>query len=178
MGGVHLDASRRGSQLRLLSAVDQSNVKGPSHEELVAHLVRSMEQRGLEIVAADAPGYRKPRHVKAGLRRLRFRPDVVARDGRRTIFGVAKSEAEASQGDLRDQLETFAGKCRMVVICVPERAADQAKATLFLNADMLHWRKMRLLRHPGTEWQEVRRSRTAAGQPIFNDAVRVVIERA
>ena len=150
-----------------------------SHEELVEHLVRSMEEQGLSVVAADAPGYRKPRHVKSGLRRSKFRPDVVARDGRRTIFGVARSEAEATQGDLRDQLETFAGNCRMVVICVPEKAANQAMDALFQNADMLHWRKMRLLRHPGTRWQEVPRPRRAMGQPTFNHvSVRVVIEQA
>src|SRR5881398_2873222 len=129
-------------------------VKGALQEELVGHLVRCMEREGLTIEAAHAPGYRKPGNVKPGLSRSRFRPDVVARDGRRTIFGVAKSEAEASKGYVRDQLETFAGKCRMLVICIPEEAANQAVERLFHNPEMQHWRKMRLLRHPDTNWQE------------------------
>jgi hypothetical protein len=145
------------------------------HKELVEHLVRSMEHEGLTIDAADAPGYRKPGNVKSGRRRARFRPDVVARDGRRTIFGVVKSEAEARDGQLRDQLETFAGKCRMVVICIPEEAARQTVDALFQNADMPHWRKMRLLRHPDTKWQEA--PRPAKGRPPSTmPDVKVVIE--
>jgi hypothetical protein len=153
-------------------------VKGPLHEELVAHLVRCMEREGLTIEAADAPGYRKPGHVKPGLRRSRFRPDVVARDGRRTIFGVAKSEAEASQAYVPDQLETFAGKCRILVICIPQDAADQTVDTLFRNADMLHSQKLRLLRHLDSKWQEVPRTPQATRRPNSDHvSVRVMVER-
>jgi hypothetical protein len=142
----------------------QSKVKGPLHEELVWHLVLCMKQEGLTIEAADVPGYRRPGVVKPGLLKSRFRPDVVARDGRRTIFGVAKSAPEASRADVRDQLETFASKCRMLVICIPQEAANQVVSALFHNADMPHWRKMRLLRHPDPKWQEVpRRPRGSAG---------------
>jgi hypothetical protein len=154
----------------------KTKAEGPLHEELVEHLVRSMEQEGFTIEAADAPGYQKPGHVKPGLRRSRFRPDVVARDGRRTIFGVAKSEGEASKPYVRDQLETFAGKCRMLVICIPEEAADQAVDTLFHNADMLHSQRMRLLRHPDTKWQEVPRRPQATRRPD-HVSVRVMNER-
>ena len=149
-----------------------------SHEELVAHMVRCMEQEGLTIEAADAPGYPKPGHVKAGLRRSRFRPDVVARDGRRTIFGVAKSEAEASKAYVRDQLETFATKCRMLVICIPQEAADQAVDALFANTDMLGRGKMRLLRHLDSKWREVPRTPQETRLPTFDHAsVRVMVER-
>ena len=155
----------------------RNKAEGPLHGELVEHLVRSMEREGLKIEAADAPGYRKPGYLKSGLRRSRLRPDVVARDGRRTIFGVATSEAEASKADVRDQLETFAGKCRMLVICIPEEGANQAVDTLFRKADMLNWRKMRLLRHPATTWQEAPRRPQASRRPAFDYAsVRVVVD--
>jgi hypothetical protein len=153
-------------------------VKGPSREELVAHLVRCMEQEGLTIEAAAAPGYPKPGHVKAGLRRSRLRPDVVARDGRRAIFGVAKTEAEASNAYVRDHLETFASKCRMLVICIPQEAADQAVDALFDDRDMLHSRKMRLLRHLDSKWQEVPRTARATKRPTFDHvSVRIMGER-
>ena len=150
----------------------KSKAQGPSHGELVAHLLRSMEQEGLTIEAADAPGHRK---VKAGLRRSRSRPDVVARDGRRAIFGVAKSAADASKADAQDQLEALAGKCRMLVICIPKEAADQAVDTLFQNADMPLRRKMRLLRYPEARWQELPRRQQATRPPA--PGVRVVVER-
>ena len=157
--------------------MDKGNgkAKGPSHQELVEHLIRSMEQEGLTIEAADAPGHRRPGHVKAGLRRSRFRPDVVARDGRRTIFGVAKSEAEASHRYVRDQLETFAGKCRMLVVCIPRESAHPAVDALFDDADMLRWRKVRLLRHPDTRWQAVHRTRQAALRPTSDHASVIVV---
>jgi hypothetical protein len=152
--------------------VDKGNrkAKGPLHEELVEHLMHSMEQEGLTIEAADAPGHRRPGHVKAGLRRSRFRPDVVALDGRRTIFGVAMTEAEASNAYVRNQLETFAGKCRMLVICIPQEAADQAVDALFHDADMLRRRKMRLLRYPDTKWQELPRTPQGTTRPSFDHA--------
>ena len=154
-------------------AKDKSKAKGPSHDELVAHLVRCMEQEGLTIEAADAPGHKRPGHVKSGLPRSRFRPDVVARDGRRTIFGVAKSEAEASRAHVREQLETFSGKCRMLVICIPQEGADRAVDALFLNKDMVGRQKMRLLRYPDTKWQEVSKTPQATRQRA--DHVSVVI---
>lgn len=159
-------------------AIDKKRGKaeGPSRAELVEHLVRCMEQQGLTIEAADAPGYRKPGHIKQGLRRSRLRPDVVARDGRRTIFGVAKSEAEASEAHVPDQLETFAGKCRMLVICIPKQAANQAVDTVFHNVDMQLSRKMRLLRHPDANWREVPR-RSQATKPATFDPRVVVVER-
>jgi hypothetical protein len=153
-------------------AKGKSKAQGPSHEELVQHLVRSMEREGLTIEAADAPGHRK---VKAGLRRARLRPDVIARDGRRAIFGVAKTEAEASKAEVQDELESLAGKCRMLVICIPEEAANQAVDTLFQKADTPNWRKMRLLRHPEARWQELPRRQQATSQPA--PGVRVVVER-
>jgi hypothetical protein len=154
-------------------AKEKSKGKGPSHDELVAHLVRCMEQEGLTIEAAHAPGYKRPGHVKSGLPRSRFRPDVVARDGRRTIFGVAKSEAEVSRAHVREQLETFSGKCRMLVICIPQEGADQAVDALFLNKDILGRQKMRLLRYPDTKWQEVSKTPQATRRPA--DHVSVVI---
>jgi hypothetical protein len=157
--------------------MDKGNnkTKGPSHQELVEHLMRSMEQEGLTIEAADVPGHRRPGHVKTGLRRSRFRPDVVALDGRRTIFGVDKTEAEMSSGYVRHQLETFAGKCRMLVICMPQEAADQAVEGLFQNATMLRSQKMRLLRHPDSKWQEVPRTRQAKTRRTLDHASVIVI---
>jgi hypothetical protein len=179
MGRVHLDPSRRSGQLRLLSDLvgkGKGKAKGPSREELVAHLVRCMEQTGLTIEAADVPGYRRPGHVKPGLPRSRFRPDVVARDGRRTIFGMAKSEGEASRAYVRDQLETFTRKCRMLVICIPQEGADQAVDALFLNSDMVRRNKVRLLRHPDTKWQEVLKTPQPTRRPADHVSVRVIVE--
>ena len=179
MGRVHLDPSRRSGQLRLLSDLvgkGKSKTKGPSREELVAHLVRCMEQAGLTIEAADVPGYRRPGHVKPGLPRSRFRPDVVARDGRRTIFGMAMTEGEASRAYVRDQLETFTRKCRMLVICIPQECADQAVDALFLNSDMVRRNKVRLLRHPDTKWQEVLKTPQPTRRPADHVSVRVIVE--
>jgi hypothetical protein len=78
----------------------------------------------------------------------------VARDGRRTVFGEAKSASEISEAYVPEQLETLARKCRLLVICIPEKAAGEAIDTLFYNAQMSQWPKMRLLRYPGTMWEE------------------------
>jgi hypothetical protein len=141
--------------------------------ELVAHLVRCMEGAGLEIESAVAPGYRKPAHIKAGFMRSKLRPDVVARDGRRTIFGIAVSNADES---LREQLDVLAGKCRTIVICIPNDPADQALDMLLQDAGAPHFRKMRVLRHPSTKWQELPRRPRATAQPNPNPSVTVVIE--
>ena len=135
-----------------------------THQELVEHLVQCMEQQGLTIEAADAPGYRKPGHVKSGLRRSKFRPDVVARDGRRTIFGVVHGG---------DQLEVLAGKCRTLVICVPKAVADEAASTLH-NVDMQLAPKMRLLKHPDTSWQEMPKRLQTSRPAAFDPVVRIV----
>jgi hypothetical protein len=147
-----------------------------THQELVEHLVRCMELQGFTIEAADAPGYRKPGNVKSGLRRSRVRPDVVARDGRRTIFGVAKGGAEASDAQVGDQLETFAGRCRMLVICIPKQAANQAGDTRFHSVDVQLSRKMRLLRHPDISWQEMPRRAQASRPATFDPVVRIVAD--
>jgi hypothetical protein len=156
-------------------AKGKGRAQGPLHDKLVEHLLRTMEQEGLTIEAANAPGHRKPGHVKGGPRRTRVRPDVVARDGRRAIFGIANSDTEASLADVHDQLETLAGKCRMLVICIPEQTADHAVDALFQSADMSLRQKMRLLRHPDARWQAVPRRQPATRHPGF--AVRVVVER-
>jgi hypothetical protein len=124
-----------------------------------------MEQQGLTIEAADAPGHRKPAPVKSGLRRSRVRPDVVARDGRRTIFGVVHGG---------DQLEVLAGKCRTLVICVPQAVADQAASTLLHGVDMQLSRKMRLLKHPDTSWQEMPKRLQASRPAAFDPVVRIL----
>ena len=139
-----------------------------TRQELVEHLVRCMEQQGLTIEAADASGYRKPGHVKSGLRRSKSRPDVVARDGRRTIFGIVHGG---------DQLEALAGKCRTLVICVPKAVADEATSTLFHSVDTQLSRKMRLLKHPDTSWQEMPKRLQASRPPAFDPVVRIVDDR-
>ena len=142
-------------------------------QELIEHLMRAMEGAGLEIEAALAPGYRKPAHVKAGFLRSKPRPDVVARDGRRAIFGVAVSNAEDCS---REQLEILAGNCRTVVICVSAEAAGPAVDDLLQDAAKPHWKKMRLLRHPQTQWQEMPRRRPTGA--TINPVIRVVVEAA
>jgi hypothetical protein len=152
---VHGDPDRYGRQLGLLtmaSKTRRSDPAGPSHEELVLHLVRCMEREGLTIEGADAPGYSKPRQMKRlGLRRAR--PDVVARDGRRTILGEAKTAQEIGEGHVPGQLDAFASKCRLLIVCVPEGVVNEAVA-LLNRADMPHRPKMRLLRYPRAKWDE------------------------
>jgi hypothetical protein len=134
---------------------DSTNKKsGPTHEELVRHLLRAMEEEGLEIEAADLYGRAKPKPVKAGLRPGRSRPDVVARDGRRTVFGLALLPSDISAGHMPEKLATLAQKCRLLVICVSEDAAQQALDTLFNREGMPHRPKMRLLRHPALKWED------------------------
>src|SRR5919109_725458 len=125
---------------------------GSSHEELVRHLVYSMEEQGLEIEAADLYGRPKPKQVKFGLRPGRSRPDVVAKDGRRTVFGVALTPTEITASHTPAKLETLAQRCRTLVVCVAEEAAQQALDALFNGANIPHRPKLRLLRHPLGKW--------------------------
>ena len=141
--------------------IDQrtSDENRPLREELVQHLVRCMEQQGLTVEAADAPGYRRPRLVKLfGLRSSRLRPDVIAKDGRRTVFGAVKCGSETGEAHLADHLEGLASKCRLLVVCIPEVAADEAMDTLFRGAPMPQRQKIRLLRYPKTRWEDIPKS--------------------
>jgi hypothetical protein len=138
-----------------LTGNDSNNASAESsHEELVRHLIRSMEGQGLEIEAADVSGHAKPKPVKMGLRPGRSRPDVVARDGRRAVFGVALTPTEIGNSHTPEKLATVAQKCRLLVVCVPEEAAQQALDTLFNREKLAHRPKMRLLRHPLARWEE------------------------
>ena len=174
---MHGNVDRHGRQLRLLKMAAnarQNNPSGPSHEELVLHLVRCMEREGLTIEGADAPGYSKPRQVKRfGMRPGRARPDVVARDGRRTILGEAKTALEIGDGQVPDQLDAFASKCRLLVVCVPEGAVEEAVA-LLNRADMPHRPKMRLLRYPQAKWDEFPKLAGPANLRDLASLVRVV----
>ena len=127
---------------------------GPSHEELTRHMVRSMEDEGFEIEAADVSGRAKPKPVKRGLRPARSRPDVVAKDGRRTVFGEALVPADIADPHTPEKLETLAQKCRLLIICVTEEAAQQALDVLFNAEQIPHRPKMRLLKHPLAKWED------------------------
>ncbi len=128
----------------------------PTHDELVQHLMRCMQQEGITVEAADAPGHSRPRPVKLlGLRPGRLRPDVVGRDGRRMTLGKAISATEIADSSLPGRLETFARHCRMLVVCVPGSAADEAIATLFHGQQLPHRAKLRLLVHPRMKWEDV-----------------------
>jgi hypothetical protein len=127
---------------------------GPSHGELIRHMVRSMEEQGLEIEAADVSGRAKPKPVKRGMRPARSRPDVVAKDGRRTVFGVALVPVDIVDRHTPEKLETLAQKCRFLVICVAEEAAQQVVDVLFNGEQIPHRPKMRLLKHPLAKWED------------------------
>jgi hypothetical protein len=116
-----------------------------------------MEYECLTIEAAGVPGHPSPGRVKRGLRRARLRPDVVARDGRRAVLGIALSGSQIGKIYVPDQLDTIARRCRKLVICVAEEAADETIDTLF-GKPMTHWRKMRMLTYPETKWEEVARA--------------------
>jgi hypothetical protein len=127
-----------------------------SHRKmLVQHLVRAMEQENLSIEAATIPGHRRPARQKlGGLKRSRLRPDVLARDGRRAILGLVLDRSQIHEPHLADELEAFAVNCRLLVICVAADAAEQA-IDVFVRNPRPHWGKLRLLTHPGTQWEEV-----------------------
>lgn len=127
---------------------------GPSHEELIRHMIRSMEDEGFEIEAAYVPGRAKPKPVKRGLRPARSRPDVVAKDGRRTVFGEALVPADIVDPHMPEKLEALAQKCRILIICVAEEAAQQALDVLFNGEQIEHRPKMRLLKHPLAKWED------------------------
>jgi hypothetical protein len=132
---------------------ESTNAK-PSREELVRHLLRAMEEQGLEIEAADLYGRAKPKPVRLGLRPGRSRPDVMARDGRRTAFGLALLQSDIGAAHMPEKLATLAQKCRLLVICVSEDDAQHALDTLFNRERLAHRRKMRLLRHPRLKWED------------------------
>jgi hypothetical protein len=130
--------------------------KEPLHDQLVEHLIACMKHAGVTVEAAEAPGFKRPRQFKRlGLRTGRFRPDVIARDGRRSVLGVCKSGAELREAHLPDQLEAFAQRCRMLIVCVCEADAEEALEALFPDADTPHRLKLRLLRHPRPRWEDV-----------------------
>jgi len=132
--------------------------EGPLHEELVEHLLRCMEQAGMSIEAASAPGHPKPAPVtRLGLRPRRFRPDAVARDGRRTIMGEAMTAAELADGKSANRLETLSRNCRILILCIPDGAAEETVASLLRSAGMPH-AKGRLLRYPRESWEELPRT--------------------
>jgi hypothetical protein len=133
---------------------ERSAYQGPAHQELVRHMVFCMEEQGVEIEAADLDGRPKPKPVKRGLRPARSRPDVVAKDGRRTVFGLALTPAEIAEPHAPEKLEILAQKCRLLIVCVAEEAAQQAIETLFSGAQMSHRPKLRLMRHPLGKWED------------------------
>jgi hypothetical protein len=128
--------------------------QGPGHEELVRHLVFCMEEQGLEVEAADLPSREKPKPLKRGLRPGRSRPDVVARDGRRMVFGVALPASEIGHSHMPEKLATLAPKCRLLIVCVSSESAQYALDTLFNAPSLPHRPKMRLLRHPLGKWED------------------------
>ncbi len=124
-------------------------------EMLVQHLVRVMEQASLSIQAAATPGHRRPARLKlGGLKRSRLRPDVLARDSRRAVLGLVLDRSQIYEPYVPDELDAFASNCRLLVICVAAPAADEA-IDIFIRNPKPHWGKMRLLTHPGTQWEEV-----------------------
>lgn len=142
---------------------------------LVEHLVRSMEQAGFTIEAAEASGHRKPGRIASGLRRPRFRPHVVSRDGRRTVFGIAKTESEMSKASVREELDALAAKCRTLVVCVPQQAAREVVSAVLHDPALRNRGKIRLLRHPDTDWKEAPKP-PARKRPVLDHAVVRVIE--
>lgn len=126
--------------------------------QLVLHLVSCMEQEGITIEAAEAPGYPRPRQNKRfGLRTGRLRPDVAGRDGRRAILGVVTCGAQIGEAHLSGQLDALARECRTLVVCIPGETPEHAIDSAFPGERMPHRRKMRVLRYPDTKWQELRR---------------------
>ena len=140
---------------------------GPLREVLVEHLLHLMEHESCTIDAAGVPGYPRPRRLKLGIRRSRLRPDVMARDGRRTILGIVLNESQMREA-LPDQLDAFARNCRLLVICVTEEVADEAIGILSRRPTP-HWGRMRLLRYPETTWEEMVK---AAKQERLRDLAR------
>jgi len=146
----------------------------PSREELVQHLLRVLENQKFEIEAAGVGGHPRPARIRLGLRRARLRPDVVARDGRRSVVGFALDRQLIREPYVPDELDAYAGTCRLLVICVADESADLAIKVLF-DKPMPNWRKMRLLRLPGEKFEEVPK---AANERRLRDLVRARREAA
>ena len=134
--------------------------KATARESLVQHLVDCMEQEGLVVEAARLPGHKRPGAVKRGFVRSGPRPDAVGRDGRRAILGVAVSDRELADSEFPVHLEALAGKCRTLLVCLPDASADEVVNTVIRKGQVPSWRKLRLLRHPSTKWAEVPREAT------------------
>jgi hypothetical protein len=132
--------------------------EAPLHDELVQHLLRCMEKAGMEIGAASAAGYGRPAPVtRLGLRPRRWRPDVVARDGRRAVFGAAMTEDELAGSKAGDRLGTLSRNCRTLILCIPADVEEEAVETMLRGSDMPH-AKGRLLRYPRETWEELPKS--------------------
>jgi hypothetical protein len=128
---------------------------------LVEHLLAAMRDEGLTVEAAATPGHAKPAAMKVGALRLgRVRPDVAARDRRRTVFGAVLTRDEVDESRMRGRLEALAQGCRMLVVCLPVDVADRAIEALFDDGGVPHRGKIRLLRYPDTTWAELPRPRS------------------
>ena len=127
-----------------------------------------MEEQGFTIEAAAARSHRRPGRIRLRLRRARLRPDVVARDRRRAILGFALDEELMREPYVPAELDAYAATCRLLVICVAQETANQAIHYLF-EKPVPNWRKMRLLKCPGTELEDVSR---AANQKKLRELVR------
>ena len=112
--------------------------------------------------------------MRRGLKRARLAPDVVARDGRRSVLGFALDPQQFRQPSVPNELDTYAGTCRMLVICVAEENSNAAIHVLF-DKPMPNWRKMRLLRRPGTKLEEVAK---LSGEKKLRDLLRSKRESA
>jgi hypothetical protein len=128
---------------------------------LVEHLLTAMQHEGLTVEAAATPGHADPAAMKVGALRLgRVRPDVAARDQRRTVFGAVLTRDEVDESRTRGRLEALARGCRILVVCLPVDMADRAIEALFDHGDVPHRGKIRLLRYPDTSWAELPRPRS------------------
>jgi hypothetical protein len=115
------------------------------HKRLVLHLADTLKARDDDVQAVAAPGHPWQWEV------FRWRwsegrfPDVIARRGRRRIYGDAKLGARDVKRPL-PQLALFAALSRELVICVPE-AELRATAGALADAWGLrrHFGRLRLL---------------------------------
>ncbi len=129
--------------------------EGELHRHLVQHIVVVMRARGLAIVSVDARGSHRPEEVRRWpWQELWFRPDVVARYGRRRIYGDAKRNARDVQACV-GQLVVLAAMSSEMVICVPDAELASTAHVLDDSWGLRSYRRLRLLGDRSLAWWRV-----------------------
>lgn len=113
------------------------------HSRLVQHLAEAMRSASFSDVEIHGDG-RQPEKVFRHAWSLGGHiPDVVGREGRRTVYGDAKLGASDVRRSF-PQLEVFAKHGRELMICVPQTEIH-GTADMLADEWKRHYRRLRLV---------------------------------